>query len=415
VVWYRVGSRDERTGETGLSHFLEHMMFKGTDKYRKGEIDLLTSKMGGSNNAFTDTDATAYYFALASDRWETALEIEANRMRQCALDPLEFASEKNVVLEELAMGEDDPWRPLHQNTEALLYQVHPYHHPVIGWRQDVERVTVAQMRGYYERHYGPNRAFLVVVGDVDPERTAAKVRELFGPLPQSAEARAEVAQEPKALGERRAEMHTPHSVTRLCIGFPTCKMGERDDYALDVLVHELGHGKSSRLYQRLVLDEELVTEVSCGHESRLDPGAVFVMCELRDGSKPRQVEDVIREEIGALVEKGVNRKSRQRILAQIRSGYLFEDETTLSQALKLARFEGQTPDGYKTLERVLPAYSSLGDKELREVAGRYLDFRRAVVVWALPEGGGKQKKAARPRNGVAKGASKGAKGSKGKP
>ncbi|MEC8252703.1 MAG: pitrilysin family protein, partial [Planctomycetota bacterium] len=118
VLWYQIGSRDERTGETGLSHFLEHMMFKGTDKFGKGAIDQQTSKMGGSNNAFTDTDSTAYYFSLASDRWETALEIEASRMSDCLLDPAEFESEKRVVLEELAMGEDEPWRPLYQAVEG---------------------------------------------------------------------------------------------------------------------------------------------------------------------------------------------------------------------------------------------------------------------------------------------------------
>ncbi len=139
VCWYQVGSRDERTGETGLSHFLEHMMFKGTDKFGKGQIDLQTSKMGGSNNAFTDSDSTAYYFSLASDRWETALEIEASRMRGCLLDPGEFQSEKSVVLEELAMGEDEPWRPLYQVAESAMFQVHPYHHPVIGSNESIYR------------------------------------------------------------------------------------------------------------------------------------------------------------------------------------------------------------------------------------------------------------------------------------
>ncbi|MBZ0152012.1 MAG: insulinase family protein, partial [Planctomycetes bacterium] len=177
VLWYRVGARDERTAETGVSHFLEHMMFKGTDRFAKGQIDLQTSKMGGSNNAFTDNDSTAYYFSLAADRWETALEIEASRMRSCLLDPAEFASEKNVVLEELAMGEDDPWRPLYQATESMLFQVHPYHHPVIGYREDLERLSARQMRDYYARHYGPNRAFLVVVGAIDRARTAQRIRE----------------------------------------------------------------------------------------------------------------------------------------------------------------------------------------------------------------------------------------------
>ncbi len=394
ILWYRVGARDERTGETGVSHFLEHMMFKGTDRFPKGHIDLLTSKMGGSNNAFTDSDSTAYYFALAADRWETALEIEASRMRGCLLDPQEFASEKNVVLEELAMGEDDPWRPLYQATEALMFQVHPYHHPVIGYRQDLERLSAQQMRDYYHRHYGPNRAFLVVVGAIDRQRTAARIRELFGGMERVVD-RLDPIQEPPQQGERRAELRTPHSVTRLCLGFPTCRMGHRDDYALDVLAHDLGNSKNSRLYKRLVLKDELLTDVSVMNETRQDPGGLFVLCELRDGADPARVEAAIRDEIEAQRDKGVAKKDLDRIRTQIRASFLFQDEAVLDLAMKLARFEAGTPDGYRTLASVLPTYDSLTQKELAEVSARYLDFRRAAVVWALP--------AAKPVAGEARG------------
>lgn len=383
LLWYRVGARDEHSGETGVSHFLEHMMFKGTQAFPKGQIDLQTSKMGGNNNAFTDNDSTAYYFAMAADRWETALEIEASRMRGCLLDPHEFASEKNVVLEELAMGEDDPWRPLYQATESLLFQVHPYHHPVIGYKQDLERLTVQRMRSYYERHYGPNRAFLVVVGAIDRARTAQRIRELFGSIPRVAD-REEPLREPAAPGERRAEMRTPHSVTRLCVGFPTCRMGERDDYALDVLAHDLGNSKNSRLYRRLVLKDELVTEVSVINETRQEPGALFVMCELRPGAQPARVEAAVREEIARQTEEGVAKKDLQRIRAQIGASFLFQDEAVLDMAMKLARFEASAPEGYRTLATVLPTYDSLTQRELRAAAARYLDFRRAAVVWALP-------------------------------
>jgi zinc protease len=383
VLWYRVGSRDERTGETGVSHFLEHMMFKGTDRYGKGQIDLQTSKMGGTNNAFTDNDGTAYYFTLASDRWEQALEIEASRMRGCLLDPLEFASEKNVVLEELAMGEDEPWRPLYQATEALRYQVHPYRHPVIGWRQDLERLTVQRMRDYYERHYGPNRAFLVVVGNIDRPRAAQRIRELFGPIPRVAE-REEPLDEPPPPGERRAVLRTPHSVTRMCIGFPTCRMGERDDYALDLLAHDLGNSRNSRLYRRLVLRDELVTEVNVMNETRQNPGSLLILCELRDGVVPATVEAAVREEVAALIADGVRRKDLERIRAQIRASFLFQDEAVLDLAMKLARFEAGTPDGYRTLATVLPTYESITPKELRAVAAKYFDFDRAAIVWAVP-------------------------------
>jgi zinc protease len=394
LLWYRVGARDEHSGETGVSHFLEHMMFKGTPQFPKGQIDLQTSKMGGSNNAFTDNDSTAYYFAMAADRWETALEIEASRMRGCLLDPHEFASEKNVVLEELAMGEDDPWRPLYQATESLLFQVHPYHHPVIGYKQDLERLTVQRMRSYYERHYGSNRAFLVVVGAIDRGRAARRIRDLFGGIPRAAE-REEPLREPAPLGERRAEMHTPHSVTRLSIGFPTCRMGERDDYALDVLAHDLGNSKNSRLYRRLVLREELVTDVNVVNETRQEPGALFVMCELRPGSDPARVEAIVRAEIARQIEEGTAKQDLERIRAQIRASFLFQDEAVLDLAMKLGRFEASTPDGFRTLAKVLPTYDSLTQRELREVAARYLDFRRAAVVWALP--GAAAARSGRPR------------------
>ena len=386
MLWYRVGSRDERTGETGVSHFLEHMMFKGTERFAKGQIDLQTSKMGGSNNAFTDNDSTAYYFTMASDRWETALEIEASRMRDCLLDPHEFASEKNVVLEELAMGEDDPWRPLYQATESLLYQVHPYHHPVIGYRQDLERLSAQQMRDYYHRNYGPNRAFLVVVGNIDRARTAERIRELFGPLPR-VEDRREPLTEPAPQGERRAVLRTPHSVTRLCFGFPTCRMGERDDYALDVLAHDLGNSKNSRLYRRLVLKDELVTDVHVMNETRQDPGALFLMCELRDGVEPAKVEAIVREEIRAQVQEGVAKKDLARILTQIRSSFLFQDEAVLDMAMKLGRFEAGTPGGFRTLGSVLATYDSLTPAELRTVAAKFFDFDRIAVVWGLPAAG----------------------------
>ena len=383
VCWYQVGSRDERTGETGLSHFLEHMMFKGTDKFGKGQIDQQTSKMGGSNNAFTDTDSTAYYFSLAADRWETALEIEASRMRGCLLDPSEFQSEKSVVLEELAMGEDEPWRPLYQAVESAMFQVHPYHHPVIGYREELERLTVAHMRSYYERHYGPNRACLTVAGAIDRERTQARIEELFGGMPR-VEDRDVARSEPPPRGQRRVTLKTPHSVVRMCIGFPTCRMGERDDYALDLLAHDLGNSKSSRLYRRLVVKDRAVTDVSALNEVRQDPGGFFIMCELHPGVSPEKVEQAIREEVAAMIEEGVAEKDLRRIRTQIESSFLFQDETVLDLAMKLARFEAGTTEGYRTLANVLPTYASMKRKELRDVAAKYFQFERATIAWAIP-------------------------------
>jgi len=387
MLWYGVGSRDEVVGETGLSHFLEHMMFKGTDKYKKGEIDLLTGRMGGSNNAFTDNDVTAYYFSLAADRWEAALEIESSRMRGCLLDEEEFVAEKQVVLEELAMGEDDPWRSLYQAAESLIFQVHPYHHPIIGWRGDLERLPVATMRDYYRRNYGPDRGFLVVVGDIDVPRTKARVRELFGSIQPTGQPRRDVLAEPPPRGERRCVIRFPGQITRMAACFRTCQMGAEDDFVLDVLSTVLGSGKSSRLYKRLVLEEELVTDVWVMNETRMDPGVFWITAELRQNVEPDRLEAALREEIDKIIHKGVTATELKRARAQLRSSFLFEDETVLDVATKIGRFAAMSAKGYRQLADVPGVFDTVTNAGLRQVAARYFDADAWNLAWSLPTDG----------------------------
>src|SRR5579862_3405528 len=203
MIWYRVGSRNEEMGHTGKSHFLEHMLFKGTERFKKGEIDLLTLKNGGGNNAFTSHDSTAYYFSFASDRWEVALEIEADRMVNCAFEPEEFEAEKKVVIEELKTGLDSPWGLLHQEEEAAAFKVHPYRNPIVGWLQDVERATAEAQQAYYHRYYHPNNATLVVVGDFDTTDVLKKIDRAFGSIPAGPAPNRMVLSEPSQRGERR--------------------------------------------------------------------------------------------------------------------------------------------------------------------------------------------------------------------
>ncbi len=384
-IWYRVGSRDERTGETGLSHFLEHMMFKGTERYAKGEIDLLTSKMGGSNNAFTSNDVTAYYFSLASDRWETALEIEADRMLACTLDEAEFAAEKKVVLEELAMGEDDPWRSLYQRAESQLWQVHPYHHPVIGWREELERLEVATMRDYYQRHYGPNRAFLVAVGDFDTDRVEKRIIELFGDLPATAEDRSRCLAEPLPDGERRSAMRSPGKIARMATGTPTCRMGERDDFVLDVIGSVLSTGRSSRLQSKLIFEEKMATSVTAFSEARDDPGGFWIAMELNQGQDPVRAEGLVRDEVAKLLRRCISRGEMRRALTQIRASFLFEEETAMDIAMRIGRYESSTQRGFGLIEEALEIYGSITPAEIKEVARRYLGPQRWSTVWSLAE------------------------------
>src|SRR5918999_388358 len=179
IIWYRVGSRNEELGQTGKSHFLEHMLFKGTDRYEKGEIDLITLRNGGANNAFTWLDFTAYYFTFASDRWQEALEIEANRMRHTTFAQEEFDPEKQVVEEELRIGLDGPWEALENEVWATAFRQHPYHWPTVGWLDDLESAAAADMKAYYDKWYHPRNATLVIVGDFNTAEAIEEIERLF--------------------------------------------------------------------------------------------------------------------------------------------------------------------------------------------------------------------------------------------
>src|SRR5215468_2835191 len=183
MLWYRVGSRNEELGHTGKSHFLEHMLFKGTERFKKGEIDLLTLKNGGANNAFTSHDFTAYYFNFASDRWDVALDIEADRMVNCTFEPDEFEAEKKVVIEELKTSLDSPWGLLVQETDATAFKIHPYRNPIVGWLQDVERASAQEQQAYYKRFYHPNNAVLVLVGDFEADSVIERANRTFSATP----------------------------------------------------------------------------------------------------------------------------------------------------------------------------------------------------------------------------------------
>src|SRR5262245_52363737 len=219
MIWYRVGSRNEELGQTGKSHFLEHMLFKGTERFKKGEIDLLTLKNGGGNNAFTSHDFTAYYFNFASDRWQVALDIEADRMVNCTFEPEEFEAEKKVVIEELKTGLDSPWGLLIQETDAAAYKVHPYRNPIVGWLQDVESASAADQQDYYHRYYHPNNAVLVLVGDFETDRVLERVNEVFSAIPPGPEPPPMKLIEPVQNGEHRLVVRWRSKIPRLAMAY----------------------------------------------------------------------------------------------------------------------------------------------------------------------------------------------------
>ena len=384
MLWYRVGSRNEELGHTGKSHFLEHMLFKGTERFKKGEIDLLTLKNGGANNAFTSHDFTAYYFNFASDRWEIALEIEADRMVNCAFDPEEFEAEKKVVIEELKTGLDSPWGLLLQEQEATAYKVHPYRNPIVGWLPDVERATVEQQQAYYRRYYHPNNAALALVGDFDSEDVLRKVDRAFGSIPAGPKPPAMVLEEPPQRGERRLIVRWRSKVPRLAIAFHAPQIAAVDSYALQLLAVVLAEGKASRLYQRMVEKEQSVTFVTAEYGESKDPTLFHIRAEARGDHSIDEVEVSIQDELASICRNGISEHELDRAKHQIEAHFILSRERTLDQAILLGQIE--TLLGLDYIDSYLQRINALTAADVALVCANYLTQDNQTVAQLLSDG-----------------------------
>lgn len=384
MIWYRVGSRNEELGQTGKSHFLEHMLFKGTDRFQKGEIDLITLKNGGGNNAFTSHDFTAYYFNFASDRWEIALEIEADRMVNCTFEPEEFEAEKKVVIEELKTGLDSPWGLLHQEEEAAAFKVHPYRNPIVGWLQDVERATAEEQQAYYHRYYHPNNATLVLAGDFDTEPVLAKVAHVFGSIPVGPPPPRMVLQEPPQRGERRLVVRWRSKVPRLAIAYHAPQIAHPDSYALQVLGILLSEGKASRLYQRLVEREQSVTFVSAEYGEAKDPTLFHVRAEARGNHSSDEIEASVYKELAGIAAGELNQHELDRAKHQIEAHFILSRERTLDQALLLGQIE--TLHGIDYIDSYLQRINAVSVGDVANVCSEYLNEDNRTVAGLLSDG-----------------------------
>jgi zinc protease len=394
VMWYRVGARNESLGLTGTSHFLEHMLFKGTERHPKGSIDLLTLRNGGSNNALTWLDYTAYYFSFASDRWEVALELEADRMRGTLFEPDEFAAEKQVVIEELQIGLDGPWDELESELWAAAYRQHPYHNPTVGWIDDIKRATVDDMRAYYDAWYHPRNATLALVGDFDTDRVVARVEELFGGIPPGPEPPPMCIVEPPQRGEKRVVVRKPTPVERLAIAYHAPAVGHPDSYAVQVLEAALSLGKTARLYRRLVETDRSVSLVGAGYNDHIDSSLFVVRAEVKPGFALGDVERAIDDEIAKVVEQGLRPGELARIVRRIRADLILSNEQVLNQAMLLGEYEtiavnehlGEGDRGYAYLANYFDRVAAVTEDEVRAAAAAYLNPDNRTIGWLVSNG-----------------------------
>lgn len=386
-VWYKVGSRNEVMGRAGLSHMLEHMMFKGTVKYPKGSFSRIIRKNGGIDNAFTGQDFTAYFENVAADRVPLALELEADRMQGLVLDNTEFQTEREVVKEERRLrSEDDPQGALVESLFAQAYMSHPYHWPVIGWFADLDAMTIEDLQRHYDTFYSPNNATLVVVGDIKADLLFPTIKRLFEPIPRGPSPKQSLVPEPEQRGERRFLLKREAQVPFVMMGFRVPNYSSDDSYALDVLESILSRGKSSRLYQSLVYEQK--NSLSVGAEYSLmqtDPGLFYFYSLVNPSAKVESVEVALQREIARLHNEPPSDEELQRAKNQIEASRTFEQDSNFRHAMLLGQAE-MVGAGWRRIDQFVERIRAVTAKDIQRVARQYLteDNRTLGILVPLP-------------------------------
>jgi zinc protease len=390
-IWYKVGSSYEPEGLTGISHVLEHMMFKGTEKHGPNEFSRIIAENGGRENAFTGRDYTAYFQQLEKSRLPIAFELEADRMRNLVLDEKEVAKETQVVMEERRLRtEDQPESLTFERFMATAYTVHPYHHPVIGWMDDLKRITPAELRRWYERWYAPNNATLVVVGDVEPDAVFDLAQKYFGPLTPSTLDPDSPPAEPVQTETREVRVAAPAEVPYLLMGFhvPVLTSSDVPDwepYALEVLANILDGGNSARLTRDLVRGSQLAAAAGAGYDLTARSPVLFMIdANPANGHTVEQVKAAVLEEIGKLQRAPVTDEELARVKAQAVAGNVFERDSVFYQAMKLGQYETVGLD-WQSVDDYVERVRAVTARQVQQVAQKYLNEDNMTVAVLDPQ------------------------------
>jgi len=384
-VWYRVGARNEQPGTTGLSHLLEHMMFKGTSKVAPGQFSRIIRRNGGRDNAFTSEDYTGYFETFASDRVELALELEADRMRNLLIDQKEAEAEKKVVMEERRLRtEDDPISALREVMGAAAFQVHPYRQPVIGWMSDIEKLAREDLVRHYNTYYVPNNAVLIVVGDFKSDELLPKIRQHFGAIPRAAAPPAVRAVEPEQRGERRLVLRKEAELPFVFMGYHVPNLKHPDNFALEILAYILSGGKSARIYKSLVYEKQLALFAGGGYDREsIDPNLFPFYASVMPGKTAEEVEQALTAEIERVKNEPIPDRELQKAKNQIEAGFLFGQDSVFSLARQLAEYE--IVAGWRAWEAYLPGIRAVTAADLQRVARAYLTPDHRTVAVLIPE------------------------------
>jgi zinc protease len=389
-VWYRAGSMDESTGTTGIAHVLEHMMFKGTKKVPQGEFSKRIAAAGGRENAFTSYDYTAYFQQLHKDKLELAMQLESDRMRNLVLSETEFSKEIQVVMEERRMRTDDePHALLFEQLMAMAFQEHPYHHPIIGWMNDLKTLTAADARTWYQRWYAPNNAILVVAGDVKASDVFTMAQRYYGVIPSHTLPVRKKYTEPPQLGVKRFAVKAPAELPLLVMAYqaPTLSDPAHDlvPYALDVLAGVLDGNQSARLNKSLVREQQIASNAGAGYDSTARGPTLFTLEGTpSEGVSVTELESALREQINSIVRSGISEQELTRVKAQVTANEVYKRDSVFYQAMQIGQMES-IGLSYKDIPVMLSKIQSVTAEQVQAAARDILKDDNLIVAVLDPQ------------------------------
>ncbi|WP_127106472.1 M16 family metallopeptidase [Pararhodobacter zhoushanensis] len=389
MVWYKVGAADDPAGHSGIAHFLEHLMFKATDTLEEGQFDATVQANGGTHNAFTSWDYTAYHQRVAADRLSLMMEMEADRMVNLRLDRSDWLPERDVILRERGQTlESSPDRVFSEQMRAALYQNSPYGRPIIGWRHEMEQLTGDIATAFYRVHYAPNNAILVVAGDVDPQEVLALAQQYYGPIPAVQDMPERFRpQEPPQLAERRLTMHDARVgqpyMNRLYITPQRHSGDQREAAAFTMLAALLSGGSATSVLDRaLTYDANIaISSWASYNGSALDSGVFSLGIMPVEGVSLQEAEDALDTTVAQFIEDGIDMEQLERVRMQVRAEAIYQLDDTAQRAnsigadLALGLTLQDNEDWLHVLEDVTP--------EEILTAARHLDRRESVTGWLM--------------------------------
>jgi zinc protease len=380
-LWYRAGGRNEYPGITGISHYFEHMMFNGAKKYGPGEFDRVMEANGGSNNAYTSNDVTVYQNWFPKPAMEVIFELEADRIANLSFDPEIVESERGVVYSERRLRTDNSnFGSLYEQVQATAFVAHPYQFPVIGWPSDIERWSMEDLQRYHRTYYAPNNTTMIVVGDVTPDEVFALAEKHIGPIPRQPDPEPVRTIEPEQKGERRLVVEREAQLPIIMMAWHIGAAGDPDMEALELLNAILARGESSRLYRRLVDQEQIAISINSFSDEGFDPGLTRIFANLAAGASPDKAEAIIDEELAKIIEDGVSAAELAKAKNIFVADFWRSLRTINGKAQTLGQFEVFHGD-YTRLFSSADRYEAVTADQIRDVAAKvYRKSNRTVGV-----------------------------------